>query len=206
MTRKVWLALAILGLGGCRIVSQQELTELTSAPNPHMASVDQTWQQKLVPQVVENSRPVSELLAALHQAKDFDTACKALGYRSQDESPCIFYVKAEGQVTTLNTASRSGKMTLKELSGTDVKVQIGPTLRGTQLRDGYQGTTYQDFNDQVLFGEYGKALNDRAVKMVQNAQLKAGESIEVYGVFSAWEIPESLPDITPVQIRRVGGK
>ncbi|MEL4012593.1 DUF2291 family protein [Dryocola clanedunensis] len=206
MTRKLWLALAILGLGGCRIVSQQELAELTSPPNPHMASIDQTWQQKLVPQVLHDAQPVSELLLALHKAGDFDTACRTLGYRSQAENPCIFYVKAEGQIVDINTASRSGKLTLKDVGGTEVKVQIGPTLRGTQLRDGYKGTTYQDFNDQVLFGEYGKAINDRAVKMVQKAQVKVGETREVYGVFSTWDIPDALPDIAPVQIRLLGGQ
>ncbi|HAX6589764.1 TPA: DUF2291 domain-containing protein, partial [Escherichia coli] len=53
MDKKVWLALAILSLGGCRIVSQQELADLKSPPNPHMANIDQTWQKNIVPQVVE---------------------------------------------------------------------------------------------------------------------------------------------------------
>lgn len=39
MDKKVWLALAILSLGGCRIVSQQELADLKSPPNPHMANI-----------------------------------------------------------------------------------------------------------------------------------------------------------------------
>ncbi|MDP4359692.1 DUF2291 family protein, partial [Escherichia coli] len=59
MDKKVWLALAILSLGGCRIVSQQELADLKSPPNPHMANIDQTWQKNIVPQVVENARPVA---------------------------------------------------------------------------------------------------------------------------------------------------
>ncbi|STW40686.1 lipoprotein [Klebsiella pneumoniae] len=51
-------------------------------------------------------------------------------------------------------------------------MQIGPTLRGTQLRDGYSGASYQDFNDQVLFGEYSKNINSQAVKMIQTANVK----------------------------------
>lgn len=81
MDKKVWLALAILSLGGCRIVSQQELADLKSPPNPHMANIDQTWQKNIVPQVVENARPVAELMAALQAEKDVDAACKTLGYR-----------------------------------------------------------------------------------------------------------------------------
>nr|VXZ87390.1 Predicted periplasmic lipoprotein [Klebsiella pneumoniae] len=39
-------------------------------------------------------------------------------------------------------------MTLTDASVGKVTVQIGPTLRGTQLRDGYSGASYQDFNDR----------------------------------------------------------
>lgn len=98
MSKKAWLALAVLTVGGCRIVSQQELADLKSPPNPHMANIDQTWQNKIVPQIVGQARPVADLLMALHAEKDFHSACKNLGYRSQEENPCIFYVQVEGKI------------------------------------------------------------------------------------------------------------
>ncbi len=169
-----------------------------------MANMDKTWQQSIVPQVVTKARPAAELMSALKAAKDIDSACKTLGYRAQDENPCIFYVKVSGTVSKLDTASRSGKMTLTDASVGKVTVQIGPTLRGTQLRDGYSGASYQDFNDQVLFGEYSKNINSQAVKMIQTANVKTGDSVEVYGVFSAWDIPQTLPEITPAKIIHAG--
>ncbi len=42
MFNKTCLTLAVLALGGCRIVSQQELADLKSPPNPHMANMDKT--------------------------------------------------------------------------------------------------------------------------------------------------------------------
>lgn len=96
-------------------------------------------------------------------------------------------------------------MTLSDASVGNVTVQIGPTLRGTQLRDGYSGASYQDFNDQVLFGEYSKNINSQAVKMIQTANVKTGDSVDVYGVFSAWDIPPTLPEITPAKIVHAGG-
>ncbi len=48
MSRRVWLAVAALTLGGCRIVSQQELADLKNPPNPAMANVTNTYQQKIV--------------------------------------------------------------------------------------------------------------------------------------------------------------
>lgn len=206
MSKKAWLALAVLTMGGCRIVSQQELADLKSPPNPHMANIDQTWQNQIVPQIVGQARPVAELMAALGAEKDIDSACQKLGLRSQDENPCLFYVKVAGKISQLDTASRSGKMTVADKSGSDVVVQIGPTLRGTQLRDAYKGASYGDFNDQVLFGEYGRAINEQAVNMIQAAPLKTGESVEVYGVFSSWDIPQTLPAITPAKIDLAGGE
>lgn len=206
MSKKAWLALAVLTVGGCRIVSQQELADLKSPPNPNMANIGQTWQNKIVPQIVGQARPVADLLMALHAEKDFDSACKNLGYRSQEENPCIFYIKVEGQISNLDTASRSGKMTVADKSGNNIIVQIGPTLRGTQLRDAYKGASYGDFNDQVLFGEYGRAINEQAIKMIQATELKTGASTQVYGVFSAWDIPQTIPDITPAKIESSGGQ
>lgn len=134
MYKKISLTLVILALGGCRIVSQQELADLKSPPNPHMADIDRTWQDQLVPQVVAKARPVAELMTALRAAKDIDSACKTLGYRAQDENPCVFYVKVEGNISKIDSASRSGKMTIQDISGGNVVVQIGPVARHTITR------------------------------------------------------------------------
>lgn len=202
MSRRVWLTLVVTLLSGCRIVSQQELADLKNPPNPKMADIDQLWQQKLVPQLQAEARPVSALLTAMRSAKDFDTACQAYGYRTQAENPCIFSVSVQGDVTAVNTTSRSGKMTVKDESGDSVTIQIGPIIRGTALRDGYRGAGYQDFNDQVLFGDFGKAINQHASQMMQQFAPKVGDKVKVTGVFSSWDIPQQLPDITPAAISR----
>lgn len=202
MSRRVWLTLVVTLLSGCRIVSQQELADLKNPPNPKMADIDQLWQQKLVPQLQAEARPVSALLTAMRSAKDFDTACQAYGYRTQAENPCIFSVSVQGDVTAVNTTSRSGKMTVKDESGDSVTIQIGPIIRGTALRDGYRGAGYQDFNDQVLFGDFGKAINQHASQMMQQFAPKVGDKVKVTGMFSSWDIPQQLPDITPAAITR----
>lgn len=204
MSRQLWLALALLApvLGGCRIVSQQELADLKNPPNPHMANVAQTWRQSLVPQVVSEARPAAELMAALRAAPDFDTACQQLGWRSQPENPCVFAVKVSGVVEKVDTRSRSGKVTLLAPDGTRAVVQLGPIIRGTALRDGYRKVSYQDFNDQVLFGNYSRAINDRASAMMKSLNPQPGQQLTVEGVFSAWDTPQQLPDITPARATR----
>lgn len=202
MSRRVWLAVATLALGGCRIVSQQELQDLKNPPNPALANVTTTYQHKIVPQILSEAKPLAELMSALKGAKDFDAACKQFGYRSQEENPCVFTVKVLGTVTAVNTTSRSGKMTVRDASGLEVAVQIGPTIRGTALRDAYKGVSYQDFNDQVLFGDYGKAINTLASDEIKKLQPKVGDSVEVDGVFSSWDVPQTPADITPARVVR----
>ena len=102
----------------------------------------------------------------------------------------------------MNTTSRSGKMTVKDSSGEEVTVQMGPIIRGTALRDAYKGASYQDFNDQVLFGDYGRAINQQASTMMQGFKPQAGDKVALAGVFSSWDIPQQAPDITPAQITR----
>lgn len=202
MSRRVWLSLVVMLLSGCKIVSQQELADLKNPPNPKMADIDQLWQQKLVPQIQAEARPLATLMTSLKSAKDFDTACQQYGYRSQAENPCVFSVSVQGDVTALNTTSRSGKMTVKDESGDSVTIQTGPIIRGTALRDAYRGASYQDFNDQVLFGDYGKAINQHASGLMQQFAPKVGDKVKVTGVFSSWDTPQQLPDITPAAITR----
>jgi len=202
MSRRVWLSLLVMLLSGCKIVSQQELADLKNPPNPKMANIDQLWQQKLVPQIQAEARPLATLMKSLQSAKDFDSACQQFGYRSQAENPCVFTVSVQGDVTALNTTSRSGKMTVKDESGDSVTIQAGPIIRGTALRDAYRGASYQDFNDQVLFGDYGKAINQHASGLMKQFAPKVGDKVKVTGVFSSWDIPPSLPDITPAAITR----
>ena len=202
MSGRVWLTLVVLLLSGCRIVSQQQLAELKNPPNPQMANVDQVWQQKLVPQLTAEAKPLATLIKSLQSAKDFDSACQSYGYRSQAENPRVFSVAVRGEITALNSTSRSGKMKIRDESGDTVTIQTGPIIRGTALRDAYKGASYQDFNDQVLFGDYGKAINQQASSLMQKFKPAVGDKVTVIGVFSSWDIPQSLPDITPAAISR----
>jgi len=183
-------------------VSQQELADLKNPPNANMGNITQMWQQKLVPQIAHDAKPLAELMKSLQSATDFDSACKTYGYRSQEENPCVFSVSLNGEVTAVNTTSRSGKMTLKDVSGASVTVQTGPIIRGTALRDVYKGVSYQDFNDQVMFGDFGRTINQQASDMMQAFKPKVGDKVAIAGVFSSWDIPQQAPDITPAQITR----
>ncbi len=80
-------------------------------------------------------------------------------------------------------------------------MQIGPVYRGTALRDSYRGLSYSDFNDQALFGDFARAINQASIDELTGFQPKVGDHITVYGVFSSWQAPAEPLLITPVRIQ-----
>ncbi|BEM14144.1 MULTISPECIES: DUF2291 family protein [Serratia] len=204
MSMRIALTLiVVLALSGCRIVSEKKLAELRSPVNPHVAQAAEIYRSKIAPQVVKTAQPLGELIARIAQAKDFDSACGLLGYRAQPEFPCYFNVKVSGEVAAVNTRSRSGKLTLALTDAplSSVEVQIGPVYRGTALRDSYRGLSYSDFNDQALFGDFARAINQASIDELTGSQPKVGDHITVYGVFSSWQAPAEPLLITPVRIQ-----
>lgn len=204
MSMRIALAVTVaLALSGCRIVSEKKLAELRSPVNPHVAQAAEIYRSQIAPQAIKTARPLGELIAQIAQAKDFDSACGQYGYRAQPEFPCNFNVRISGEVMAINTGSRSGKLVLKPVDAamSGVEVQIGPVYRGTALRDSYRGLSYSDFNDQTLFGDFAKAINQASLDDQADFQPKVGEKITVYGVFSSWQAPVEPLLITPVRIQ-----
>jgi predicted lipoprotein len=204
MSKRIALAMAaVMVLSGCRIVSQKELAALQSPVNPHLAQAGAIYHEQMVPQVMKSAVPLANLIAQIEQAKDFDTACQQLGYRAQPEFPCHFSTQVSGEITAINTQSRSGRLTLKLATGPieSVDVQIGPVYRGTVLRDSYRSLGYGDFNDQTLFGDFAKAINQASMAELAGFTPKVGDKITVYGVFTSWQLPAPPLLITPVRIQ-----
>lgn len=204
MSKRLALAIAaVMVLSGCRVVSQQELAALQSPVNPHLAQAGALYHEQMVPQVMKSAVPLARLIAQIEQAKDFDTACQQFGYRAQPEFPCHFSTQVSGEITAINTQSRSGRLTLKLTDGPigSVDVQIGPVYRGTVLRDSYRGLGYGDFNDQTLFGDFAKSINQASIAELAGFVPKVGDKITVYGVFTSWQLPAEPLLITPVRIQ-----
>ncbi|CAI0887454.1 DUF2291 family protein [Serratia entomophila] len=204
MLMRIALAVTVaLALGGCRIVSEQKLAELRAPVNPHLAQAAEIYRDRIAPQAIKSARPLGELIAHISQAKDFDSACSQYGYRAQPEFPCYFSVAVSGEIVAVNSRSRSGRLTLKPANAplAAVEVQIGPVYRGTVLRDSYRGLSYGDFNDQTLFGDFAKAINQASIATLAGFQPKIGEKITLYGVFSSWQAPAEPLLITPVRIQ-----
>jgi predicted lipoprotein len=115
-------------------------------------------------------------------------------------------VSASGVVLDVDTTSRVGIARVATTPGghADLRLLVGPVLRGTALRDALDFVQFTDFTNQIQFASVADALNDRvlstALKDVSPLSLP-GRRVEILGV--AWRdpgAPDALPLVIPVRL------
>ncbi len=197
------LALAICSclicFSGCRIVSVQEYQALQAPESPFLKQAAEQFDNQLTAQIRETALPLADLLSSLSGETDFDQACSKYGFRHAAEQQCNFPVKVEGTITAMRTNTRRGTITITDVGGQSVRVQIGPVIMGTALRDIQKGVNYADFNDQTVYGDYGERINARSVEISSQYEFKEGMTLTVYGAFSTWD----FPSISSIQVAPV---
>ncbi|WP_246694530.1 DUF2291 family protein, partial [Mesorhizobium sp. M2E.F.Ca.ET.209.01.1.1] len=69
----------------------------------------------------------------------------------------------------------------------DARVQIGPAMRGTALRDSLDFVQFNDFTNQIDFAQFGKAFNAYADKTVLSKlprEALEGRTAKVLGAYT----------------------
>jgi predicted lipoprotein len=198
-------ALALLGVvsvGGCHVVTDQELAAIRSQGQRHGPDPAKILSEQLIPYAEKNAKPAAQVIGALSQ--NFDDACKQYGFRQSSAFPCNFWIRVQGKVTRIDTASRVGKayVDVSPPGGGDaihVALETGPVVIGTGVRDGFPGVKYSDFDDQTRFAAFGQALNKLVVAHAeQSLKLQVGESVDVAAVYSGWSEPSGEIRAIPV--------
>lgn len=201
-----WLtlvALAGLGLGGCKILPTPVARSENSASafNPDKM-VEEIWASKVIPYLRQKAGPFAEV----HGLAKTDPAAAGTKYgnpRKQANSPWTFAVRVEGKIVAANTQSRAGTMDI-DVDGdgkADARVQIGPAMRGTALRDSLDFVQFNDFTNQIDFAQFGKAFNAYAGKTVLSKlprEALEGRTAKVLGAYTI-EGGQDLPLVTPAE-------
>jgi predicted lipoprotein len=199
-----------LPFAGCKVFTDQELAKMAEKSGGAFdpgAYVDKMWDSKVVPTLKSEAVDAPILLAAI--AKDPEEAGKKYGHRAGEGNPWSYEIKGTGKVTSVDTSSRHGLMTL-EIPGQgtnySVTVQIGPVVFGTALRDSLPFIHFGDFVNQLQFAKISRALNDRAVKEAETSfDAKTAEGATVTFVGATTVNSASSPiQITPVVLETRG--
>jgi len=200
-----WPILAVAGavaLAGCKILPTPKKGEDTAgAFNPDKMA-DDMWASRVLPYLEQRAGSFSEV-KALAKGDPAAAGAKYGNPKKQATAPWTYAARLEGRVVAWNTQSRAGTIDV-DVDGdakADVRVQIGPTIPGTALRDTLDFVDFNDFKNQIDFAQFGKALNVHADKTVLSKLPREGldgRTVKVLGSFVLKDGGD-LPVLTPAE-------
>ena len=164
--------------------------------------VDSIWASKVLPTVKRRAIDLPTLLADLK--RDPDATSKKYGHYSVLDAPPAFLVKGSGRVVSVDTTSLVSKAGIAFGSGAkpNVFMQLPPIFSGTDVRDALPFINFNQFVNQVQFGEVAIALN---AKIAQTSFAKVnvnrlkGKRVTFTGAFTRSNAPTPL--LTPITIK-----
>lgn len=204
LTLAIALTVAIGGacaLGGCKVLTIEEDRALRARLGGDFDApryVDAIWKSKAVPAIDAEAKPLPIVVSAID--RDLDKAGAALGRRVGDGSAWTFVLKGEGVVTKVDTTTPRGSVDVA-LPGRVVRIQTGPVVSETAIRDALPFVTFNDFTDQLAFAEVGRALTAKALAglVPVRDQLQPGRRIRFIGVANVRSAADPLV-VTPVSV------
>jgi predicted lipoprotein len=204
MRAAVLLACA-LALTGCKVVTIEQDQAIRAKRSLNFNAdtyVARIWRSQALPAFQARAVPAKDLFAAIDA--DADTAGAKLGRRSGEGAAWTFVVSGEGVVDAVDDSSRRRTIEVKLDGGRPVKLQTGPVVVGTSLRDALPFIAFDDFTDQLAFADVGRALTKTSLSNLKPTLdgLKPGDRVRVVGAFDL--PPKGQPVfVTPISVDKV---
>jgi predicted lipoprotein len=201
------IAMLAAALPGCKIVKTQTPAEKAAEAaktefNPGN-KVEAIWQSQAVPSLEKRAGDFKQVMALVTANPD-DAGAK-FGHREKEgNAPWTYVVKFEGKITAAETTSRAATIDV-DVDGdgkADLKVQIGPAIRGTALRDSLDIVNFNEFKNQIEWAQFGKSFNEKVNATVLTALPRDGLTGKTVKVTGAFPLPTSgqLPLVTPATL------
>jgi predicted lipoprotein len=191
-------------LPGCKIIktptAEEKAAQAAKSAFDPAAKVDAIWQSQAVPDLEKRAGDLKTVMQAVASNPD-EAGAKFGNPRKQSTSPWTYAVKLNGKVVAADTATRAATLDV-DVDGdgqADAKVQIGPAIRGTALRDALDFVDFNEFKNQIEWAQFGKAFNEKANTSFLAALPRDGLTGKTVEVTGAFPLPTSgqLPLITP---------
>lgn len=153
----------VLALSGCKIIktpTAEEAAEAASGGFNPGRQVAEIWDSKVIPFLENRAGPFQEVNAL--SKSDLNAAAAKYGHKEKEGSaPWTFAAKVSGRIIKAETASRAAYLDT-DIDGdgkADVRIQIGPVIKGTAIRDSLDFVSFNEFKNQIQWAEFGKAFN-----------------------------------------------
>jgi predicted lipoprotein len=203
----VVIALLAIALPGCKIIktptAEEKAAETAKSAFDPAAKVDAIWQAQAIPYLQKRAGELKDVVALSASSPD-DAGAKYGNPRKQASAPWTYAVKLTGKVVAADTASRAATLDV-DVDGdgkADAKVQIGPAVRGSALRDTLEFVNFNEFKNQIEWAQFGKAFNEKINTALLAPLPRDGLNGKTVTVTGAFPLPASgqLPLITPAEL------
>ena len=202
------MLVSALALGGCKFVKTEDEKKAAEANafNPDKLVAD-IWDSKVLPYLDERAGPFAEVSALA--ASNLDEAAAKYGHKEkQGSAPWTFVAKVDGIIVAEETKSRAAYVDV-DVDGdatADVRVSIGPAIRGTALRDSLDFVTFNEFKNQIEWAQFGKSFNTHVNKTLLEKLPREALTGKKLVATGAYPLPAKgqLPQFVPATIT-VGG-
>jgi len=203
----VLVALLAMALPGCKIIktptAEEKAAETAKSAFDPAAKVEAIWQSQAIPYLQKRAGELKDVVALATSSPD-EAGAKYGNTRKQASAPWTYAVKLTGKVVAADTGSRAATIDVDaDGDGTaDAKVQIGPAVRGTALRDTLEFVNFNEFKNQIEWAQFGKAFNEKINTSLLASLPRDGLSGKTVTVTGAFPLPASgqLPLVTPAEI------
>ncbi|MBX3567961.1 MAG: DUF2291 domain-containing protein [Rhizobiaceae bacterium] len=193
----------VLCIAGCKILpTGAPIDGDVAAKFDPDAMVAEIWDGRMLPYLRDKAGPFAEVQGLAKG--DAKAAGEKYGNpNKQANSPWTYVATAEGRIVASNTESRAATVDI-DVDGdgkADVRVQIGPALRGTALRDSLDFVNFNEFTNQIDFAQYGKSFNiyaDRTILSKLPREALDGRTAKVLGAYVQGSGGD-LPLLTPAE-------
>jgi len=147
------------------VIRTVEEDELIKKGFDAKAYVENIWKSKIIPTVSNEAKDITFILDELFKNKEI--AEEKYGGRSGTGS-YSFMIKGNGEVTSLNTASRVGTISIKleKSYDSEIYITLGPVIKKDSIRDAVKFIKFNDFVNQLDFADVSRIIKVRVLNEI----------------------------------------
>lgn len=194
-------------VAGCKVVTIEQDQAIRAKRSLNFSAdayVSRIWTAQALPELQHRATPARELFPAI-DANPEDAGAR-LGRRASEGGAWTFVVRGDGVVTAIDHASRrrTVEVALGDGASRAVKLETGPVVIGTAVRDALPFIAFDDFSDQLAYADVGRALTTTALARLKPTLegLRPGDRVRFVGAFNL-PSPGQPVFVTPVSIEKV---
>ena len=147
------------------VIRTVEEDELIKKGFDAKAYVENIWKSKIIPTISKEAEEITFILDELFKNKE--VAEEKYGDRSGTGS-YSFMIKGTGEITSLNTASRVGTLSIKleKKYDSQIFITLGPVIKKDSIRDAVKFIQFNDFVNQLDFANVSRIIKVRVLNEI----------------------------------------